>query len=74
MEVKLKPKFIDLESGGKNIVIINTEDAKDIDVSALDRVYVRANGKKVTALVDTSSTMAKQNEIGLFKEDRKSVV
>ncbi|MBS3059942.1 MAG: AMP phosphorylase [DPANN group archaeon] len=73
MEVKLKPKFIDLESGGKNIVIINTEDAKDIDVSALDRVYVRANGKKVTALVDTSSTMAKQNEIGLFKEVQKEL-
>jgi len=55
MEVKLKPKFIDLESGGKNIVIINTEDAKDIDVSALQR-RLEADG----AYLGTDAEMKQQ--------------
>ncbi len=61
-----KVKKIDVEAGGKSIVVLNNEDAADLDLSLMDRVRVRTDSKEAVALVDLSEKYIKKGEVGCF--------
>lgn len=74
MKFELRAKCLDVASGGKNIVVLNVQDAKNMDVTALDRVATSVGeGKQVSALVDTTESFIQPGEIGLFAETAKAL-
>jgi len=66
---KMKTKFIDIEAG-KLISIIHEKDAKELGVFPLDRVelFNPRTKKKIITVVDTTDSMVKPKQIGLFKD------
>ncbi len=71
---KMKAKFIDIEAG-KLICIMHEKEAKELGLFALDRVELinPENKKKIITVVDTSDSMIKRNEIGLFEDVRRNL-
>ncbi|MFH1663397.1 MAG: AMP phosphorylase [archaeon] len=71
---KMKTKFIDIEAG-KMISIIHEKDAKELGVFPLDRVelFNPKTRKKIITVVDTTDSMVKEKEIGLFNDVRKRI-
>ncbi|HLD58729.1 MAG TPA: AMP phosphorylase [archaeon] len=71
-EMKAKP--FDIEAG-KLISVIHEIDAKELGVFPLDRIEItnRKNGKHIVTVVDTTTTMVRENEIGLFKDVQKAL-
>jgi AMP phosphorylase len=61
--MKLIARPIDLEVGGKYIIILNKEDADILGLRALDRVCLRHNSKELTAIIDTTSKFTVKGEI-----------
>lgn len=66
--MKLKSKFLGLETGGKPIVIINKEDAGEIGVRSLGRVKLQFKKKELTAIVNISTRFISRNFIGVSEE------
>jgi len=60
----LKARPLEIEAM-KPIIIMNREDAKELDVRPLDRVELKLKGKKLTAIVNTAEVFVLQGEIGL---------
>jgi AMP phosphorylase len=65
--MKLKVKAIDLEAG-RNLVVMNEEDARDLGIHIQDRVKVSKGARTLTAIVSLSESMIRDGEIGLFRE------
>ncbi|MFH1473924.1 MAG: AMP phosphorylase [Candidatus Aenigmatarchaeota archaeon] len=61
--MKLIARPIDLEVGGKYVVILNKEDADYLGVRALDRVCLTLNGKQMAAIVDITTKFTIKGEI-----------
>ncbi|MFH0928920.1 MAG: AMP phosphorylase [Candidatus Aenigmatarchaeota archaeon] len=61
--MRLIARPIDLEAGGKFIVILNNDDAAYLGVRSLDRVCVNYNGKALTAIVNTTNKFTLKGEI-----------
>ncbi len=68
MKYEFKYKNLDVESGGKNILVMNKEDAIDLNLNIMDRVEVKDHSKSQIALVELSESTIKRGEVGLFKE------
>lgn len=68
MKYTFKVKCIDVEVGGKNVAVLNRADAKEMDVTSMDRVSISVNGKELAALVDLTETYVAPGEIGAFYE------
>ena len=66
--MRLKTKFLGLETGGKPIVFLNKEDADDLGVRSLGRVRVQQNKSHLTAIVNTTTKMIGKNYIGVSEE------
>lgn len=65
---KMITKLADLEAEGVKVVVLNKEDAADMDLDPLDRVVLeRKTGKSVTALVNLTERFVDEGEIGLYK-------
>jgi AMP phosphorylase len=62
-KMKLIARPIDLEVGGKNIVIMNKEDVESLGLRSLDRVKIKYNEKEITAIVDETSKFTMKGEI-----------
>ena len=71
--MKLKARFLELEAGGKSIVVLNKEDAEDLGVSSLGRVRVKINRRVVTAIVNTTTKFVSAGGIGVYDEVKKSL-
>ncbi len=73
--MKLKAKYVNLSTGGPIIAVLNEEDAKKIDLYALDRVKIRRlkSEKDIVAAVDISTKGIRPGEIGLFQETVKKL-
>jgi len=56
-------RTINLEVGGKYIVILNTEDADFLGLHSLDRVRLKCKGKELTAIVDVTTRFTMKGEI-----------
>ncbi len=67
MKYEFKYKNLDMDSGGKSIIVMNKEDAIDLNLSVMDRVEVRDHSKSQIALVELSDSSIKRGEIGLFR-------
>jgi AMP phosphorylase len=65
--MKFKARILGLEAE-KPIVIVNKEDAGDIDVRPLDRVELILGKKKGSAIVNVATHFIKPGEIGLYGE------
>ena len=61
--MKLVARPIDLEVGGKYVVILNKDDADNLGIRASDRVCINYNGKNLTAIVDTTIKFTVKGEI-----------
>jgi len=69
--MKLKAKLLDLEAGGKFIVVLNREDAADLGVSGLSRVLLSSRGGEVTAIVNVATRSVAEGYIGVYDEVKK---
>lgn len=63
--MNLKAKKIDLEAG-EMTVVLNQINAEKLGMRSQSRVKVSKGGKKVTAIVETSSTLVKKDEVGVL--------
>ncbi|OGI12134.1 AMP phosphorylase [Candidatus Micrarchaeota archaeon RBG_16_36_9] len=61
--MKLSSRPLNLEVGGKYIVILNKEDADFLGLHALDRVCLSCKGKEITAIVDITKRFTMKGEI-----------
>jgi AMP phosphorylase len=69
MKYQFKAKPVDVETGGKYVILFNHEDAKDLDVKHLDRVRVTTDGgSEVSALVDLTEQFVRKGEAGALSE------
>lgn len=68
--MRLKAKFLGLESGGKSVVVLNKEDAEDLAVTGLSRVRVGSGKEDLVAIVNTTSGLIEKGTIGLYEEIR----
>lgn len=73
--MKLRVKNVDLSTGGPLIAVLSEEDAKKLDLHALDRIKIRRLKikKEVVASVDISTKGVKSGELGLFEEVLKKL-
>jgi AMP phosphorylase len=69
--MKLKVKLLDLEAGGKFIVILNREDAEDLGVSGLSRVKMSSGSKSMAAIVNVAVESVPRGYIGIYNEVKK---
>ena len=68
VKTSLKVKLLHIETGGINIVVLNSEQAKDLDLTHLDRVRVFNHKNDIICSVDITKLGIKKGEIGLFEE------
>ncbi|MCJ7445262.1 MAG: AMP phosphorylase [Methanotrichaceae archaeon] len=68
----LEVRHFDIEIG-QNKIMLNLADAQERGLNPGDRVRVRAKGASTTAIVDITSQMVKQGEIGIFTEALKEL-
>ncbi|MFH1229491.1 MAG: AMP phosphorylase [Candidatus Aenigmatarchaeota archaeon] len=61
--MKLVARPIDIEVGGKNIVIMNKDDIETLSLRPLDRVKIKHNGKELSAVVDETKKFTIKGEI-----------
>ncbi len=61
--MRLVTRIINLEVGGKYLVIINKEDADFLGLHALDRVRLRCKDKEITAIADITTRFTMKGEI-----------
>lgn len=71
--MKLKVKLLDLESGGKFVVILNREDAEDLGVPALSRVKLSFDGGEINAIVNVAAESIPKGYIGVYDEVKKQL-
>jgi AMP phosphorylase len=58
---------------GQYKVMLNIADARALGLNAGDRVRVKAKGAAVTAILDTTTQMVKQGQIGIFTEAHREL-
>ncbi|MCW1296260.1 MAG: AMP phosphorylase [Candidatus Parvarchaeota archaeon] len=66
--MKLKVRNFDLTAGGKHIVILNEEFAKNIGIFPMDRAVIKKGNKSLTVVVDLASVILGEGLIGTFRE------
>ncbi len=65
--MKLKVRLLPLDAE-KPIVVLNKDDAEEIDVRPLERVRIKHNKHTFVAIVNTTKRMVGQGEIGLYED------
>jgi len=72
--IKMKAKLFDIEAG-KYISVIHECDAKELGVLALDRLELTnlETKESIVTVADTTDTMIKPREIGIFEDARKKL-
>src|SRR5512137_1416215 len=68
----LKAKIFDVETG-KNIVVLNEEEAHEMDMLMGDRVLLTKGDKRCIAIVDLSTTLVKRGEMALFSDTSQGI-
>ncbi|MBS3143608.1 AMP phosphorylase [Candidatus Woesearchaeota archaeon] len=67
--MKLRIKDLSFVTGGAFVSIMNSTDAREIDLHPGDRILISMNNKKIISVVDLSEDeKIKKGEIGLFDE------
>jgi AMP phosphorylase len=63
--MKLKAKFLELETGGKPIVIMNREDAEELGIRGMSRVVIKAKEGKLTGIINITTKIVEKGELGI---------
>lgn len=71
--MKLKIKFLGIDSGGKPIVTLNKNDADELGIKFFSRVSITIENKKVTAIVHVVTKSVLPGIIG-FYDDIKNIL
>ena len=67
--MELKVKRLHISSGGPLISVLNSEDARRLDLRALDRIKLKKGRKEIVTIIDiTHDSYIKKGEIGLFED------
>lgn len=66
--MELKVKILGISAGEKPIVVLNEEDAEDMGVRSLGRVSVKAGGKELVAVLNTTKKVVQKGLVGVFDE------
>jgi AMP phosphorylase len=64
----LKVKYLDIKTGHPWIVIVHNEDAKCFGIRPGDELVVRWKEKQTEIAVDTTGSLVKKGEIGVFQD------
>lgn len=64
----LKVKYLDIKTGYPWIVIINEEDGEHFGIRPGDELAMQWKEKRTEVAVDTTSSLVKKGEIGLFQD------
>jgi AMP phosphorylase len=67
MELEFKARLLDLEAGGKYIVVMGDEDAKQLGVMSNDRVRLRTDGGEVMVILNTAEKFHR-GVLGVYRE------
>jgi len=68
MKMKFKTRNIDITSlAFKNVVLLNKQDSEMLEIKPHDRILIKYENKKITAIVDITSSLIKPGYIGLYK-------
>lgn len=68
MQYKFRAKPIDVSTGGTSVVVLTEDDAKDMDVSPMDRVKITFENREAIAIVDLTKGYVQKGEVGVFIE------
>jgi len=69
MKKPFKVKCVDLSTAGVRVVVLNSRDARDLDLKAMDRVALAKEvGDPVSCIVDMTDTFVPPGTVGLFRE------
>ena len=60
-------RLLDLEAGGKYIVVMSVDDARTLGVISNDRLMLNSNGRDVVAILNTSEVFPR-GVLGVYKE------
>jgi AMP phosphorylase len=71
--MEMKVRTLDLDAGGKTIVVLNGQDARELGVYSLDRVIITTDEGSLTAVVNTSDRFIPQGQIAVFDEVREKL-
>ncbi|MDK2849598.1 MAG: phosphorylase [Candidatus Woesearchaeota archaeon] len=73
--MKLKPKYIQISSGGPLVAILNLKDCEENDIHRGDRIQISSRSKSTVAIVDTTldNDFIAQGEIGFTYELSKKI-
>ena len=68
--MRLTVKDMDIATGDVQIVLLNQKDANELDLHHMDRLIIKKDGKKTTAILDIaeSKKAVPPGHIGLFEE------
>lgn len=66
--MKLTAKRLDMDTGGKLIVVMNKNDAEELGIKPLNRIFVKFKRKIITCIVNISQNFVKEGEILLYNE------
>lgn len=72
-KMMLKAKILELETGGKPIVIVNKEDAEDLGIRGLSRLVIKTKERKLTGIVNITTSIVEKGEIGLSESVAKTL-
>jgi AMP phosphorylase len=64
-------RVLNLDAGGKAIVILNEKDAFELGVGPLNRIVIRKGRKNITAVVNITDKFVKPGEMVVYSEVRK---
>lgn len=71
--MRMKVRVLDLDAGGKTIVVLNSQDAQNLGVYSLDRVIIETDTDSLTAVVNTSEKFVPQGVVAVFDEVREEL-
>ena len=66
--MKMKIKIMNLDTGGKSIVIINEKDAMELGVHPLGKIVLKKGSTHVTVTVDTTKNFIKKGTVVVYSD------
>jgi len=66
-----KVKTLGIYAGGKNIIVLNTDEAESHDIYAGYRTEIKTPRQTIIGIVDLSTTLIKPGEIGVYTDFAK---
>lgn len=66
--MKLRAKLLRFETRGKYIAFISKLDAEKLGIYSLDRIILSKGGKEIIAIVDITTALVSEGEIGVNEE------